>query len=76
MRAGERGWGTLPMTMLDPVSFGRSVIEDEGRALAALAESLDAPFAEAVDILLGMKGKLIVAGLGKSGHIGRKSTLR
>jgi arabinose-5-phosphate isomerase len=58
--------------MSDPLEFGRSVIHDEARALDALAESLGAPFAKAVEMILGASGKLIVSGLGKSGHIGRK----
>ena len=52
--------------------FGRHVIHDEARALDALADSLGAEFEAAVRLILDTKGKLIVAGLGKSGHIGRK----
>jgi len=58
--------------MSDPLEFGRNVISDEARALDALAESLGSPFAKAVEMILGASGKLIVSGLGKSGHIGRK----
>ena len=58
--------------MSDALQFGRSVIHDEARALDALADSLGEPFARAVDMILGSQGKLIVSGLGKSGHIGRK----
>src|SRR5215207_9545820 len=58
--------------MSAPLEFGRTVIHDEARALDALAESLGAPFAKAVEMILGASGKLIVSGLGKSGHIGRK----
>lgn len=54
------------------LSFGREILHDEARALDALADSLDGPFEEAVDLILGCRGKLIVSGLGKSGHIGRK----
>jgi len=57
---------------MSPLEFGRSVIRDEARALDALAESLGTPFAKAVELILGASGKLIVSGLGKSGHIGRK----
>lgn len=45
-------------------------LEIEG--LKALAASLDGPFAEAVDILLTAKGRIIVTGMGKSGHVARK----
>ncbi|HVH48291.1 MAG TPA: KpsF/GutQ family sugar-phosphate isomerase [Sphingomicrobium sp.] len=58
--------------MSDPLQFGRDVIHDEARALDALADSLGDAFARAVDLILGANGKLIVSGLGKSGHIGRK----
>lgn len=50
----------------------RRVIEVEARALTAFAESLPADLAPAVDLILARKGRLIVSGMGKSGHIGRK----
>lgn len=53
-------------------AFGRHVVHDEARALDALADSLGAEFETAVRLILDCGGKLIVAGLGKSGHIGRK----
>src|SRR6185295_58576 len=52
--------------------FGREILHDEARALDALADSLGEPFERAIAMILKMKGKLIVSGLGKSGHIGRK----
>ena len=39
---------------------------------AALQSSLRAPFAAAADLIRSARGRLIVTGLGKSGHIGRK----
>ena len=39
---------------------------------AALQSDLRAPFIAATDVINGAKGRLIVTGLGKSGHIGRK----
>jgi arabinose-5-phosphate isomerase len=39
---------------------------------AALQTSLRAPFAQAVDMLLAAKGRVVVTGMGKSGHIARK----
>ena len=54
------------------LEFGRNVLHDEARALDALADSLGAPFERAVELILGCNGKLIVSGLGKSGHVGRK----
>lgn len=54
------------------LEFGREILHDEARALDALAESLGENFERAVAIILDANGKLIVSGLGKSGHIGRK----
>ena len=52
--------------------FGREVLHDEARALDALADSLGAEFERAIAFILDCPGKLIVCGLGKSGHVGRK----
>ena len=54
------------------IDFGKEMIRDEARALDALADSLGAEFQQACRLILDAKGKLIVSGLGKSGHIGRK----
>ena len=56
----------------DVLHFGRDVLHDEARALDALADSLGESFARAVGLIVRCKGKLIVSGLGKSGHVGRK----
>lgn len=56
----------------DVLQFGREVLHDEARALDALADSLDGPFERAVELILQCSGKLIVSGLGKSGHVARK----
>jgi arabinose-5-phosphate isomerase len=57
---------------VDLLSFGRDVLHDEARALDALADSLGESFERAVGLIVACKGKLIVSGLGKSGHVGRK----
>lgn len=56
----------------DVLKFGREILHDEARALDALADSLGGPFEEAVRLIHTCKGKLIVSGLGKSGHVARK----
>jgi arabinose-5-phosphate isomerase len=56
----------------DIVDFGRSILHDEARALDALADGLAEEFAKAIGLILGSTGKLIVCGLGKSGHVARK----
>ena len=52
--------------------MGRRVLNTEASALGDLAQSLDSRFSEAVEALLDVKGRVIVSGLGKSGHIARK----
>ena len=51
---------------------GIAVIETEARALAALAKRVDHGFAEACRIMLACEGRVVVTGMGKSGHVGRK----
>ncbi len=47
-------------------------INTEKAALALLTEQIDDRFAQACDIILACKGRLVVTGMGKSGLIGRK----
>ena len=54
------------------LDFGRAILHDEARALDALADGLGEPFEHAVSLICSCKGKLIVSGLGKSGHVARK----
>ncbi len=54
------------------VETARRVIKTEAEALAALEQSLDQSFAQAVELMLEAKGRVIVSGMGKSGHIARK----
>ena len=48
------------------------VIRAEAQALETLAGSLDARFRDAIDLMRACKGRIIVTGIGKSGHIGNK----
>ncbi|RZA15877.1 MAG: CBS domain-containing protein [Proteobacteria bacterium] len=60
---------------LDPntvIAWGRDVLEAEAQSLNASAKALDQSFVEAVKVILASRGKLVVTGLGKSGHIGKK----
>lgn len=52
--------------------IGRRVIGIEAAALDKLADSLNGDFDRAVELLLNARGRVIVSGMGKSGHIGRK----
>jgi len=63
-----------------PVSFsaerasalGRQTLQIEAAAVAALGDRLDEHFPRAVELILRSPGRVIVSGMGKSGHIGRK----
>ena len=60
---------------LDPdtlVATGRRVIGIEAAALAALEGTLGASFVRAVETMLAARGRVIVSGMGKSGHVARK----
>jgi arabinose-5-phosphate isomerase len=52
--------------------LGQAVIETEAAAISALVERLDERFAQACRYLLDCQGKIVVTGMGKSGHIGSK----
>ena len=60
------------MTTSDVIERGRRVIRMERDALAEVEQRIDAEFARAVDLIRGAEGRVIVAGVGKSGLIGRK----
>lgn len=53
-------------------SLGLAVIETELEAIAALRQRIDDQFAIACQQLLGCKGRIVVIGMGKSGHIAGK----
>ncbi|MFD1195214.1 SIS domain-containing protein [Seohaeicola saemankumensis] len=50
----------------------RRVIRTEAEGLAQLADGLGGEFAQAVEMMLGARGRVIVSGMGKSGHVARK----
>ena len=52
--------------------LGREVIQLEAEALQTLAKRVDGQFAEACRLILACTGRVIVTGMGKSGHIGGK----
>lgn len=57
---------------MDTVSRGRNVFDREIEALTATRECLGGVFLKIVDLIVGCRGKVIVTGMGKSGHIARK----
>jgi len=54
------------------LALAREVIEIEAAAVAALASRIDGEFERAATLLLACRGRVVVTGVGKSGHIGRK----
>ena len=66
---GEMSSGPETEQTLDTA---RQVLTTEAEALAQAAELLDGDFARAVDAILATPGRVVVSGMGKSGHIGRK----
>lgn len=53
-------------------ALGRAVIESEAQSILALSNRIDGQFAQACQFLLDCEGRIIVMGMGKSGHIGKK----
>jgi arabinose-5-phosphate isomerase len=60
------------MTHDEILDRGRRVLALERDALSALYARLDGSFVAAVQLLAECRGRVVVAGLGKSGHVGRK----
>lgn len=54
------------------LAVARDTLQIEARAVSALAERLGEPLLQVVDLVLRSSGRVIVMGMGKSGHVGRK----
>ena len=59
-------------TLADAVASGQTVIDQEIKGLQALSGGLGKEFVAVVECIAGLKGRLIISGMGKSGHIARK----
>jgi arabinose-5-phosphate isomerase len=59
-------------TLESALALAREVIEIEAQAVASLGPRLDGAFLKAVELLLHCRGRVVVSGVGKSGHIARK----
>jgi arabinose-5-phosphate isomerase len=55
------------------LDVARSVLGTEAAGLRSLAASLDSGFNRAIELLAGCAGRIVVSGMGKSGHIARKT---
>jgi arabinose-5-phosphate isomerase len=54
------------------IETARRVLRIEAAGLVAMADTLDGGFGQAIEIIARLKGRVIVAGIGKSGHVARK----
>ena len=61
-----------PPQAFDAVAVARRVLACEAKALGQMADGLGEPFARAVEILAGARGRIVCTGIGKSGHVARK----
>jgi arabinose-5-phosphate isomerase len=68
---GDEGWGPARGDER-ALESARRVLDIEAEAIARVRDGLGAGFARAAALILGCEGKVIVSGVGKSGHVGRK----
>ena len=61
-----------PFNAEQALTLARKTFEIEAAAVLGLAGRVGAEFAEAVKLMLACRGRVVVMGMGKSGHIGRK----
>ncbi len=57
---------------MDYIASAKRVIELEAEAVAGLTSVLNGSFQRAVELILGVKGRVVVTGMGKAGHVARK----
>lgn len=57
---------------MNSISIAKKVFNQQANSLINIADNIDDSFSRAIQILLETQGKIIVCGMGKSGHIGRK----
>ena len=54
------------------LTLAREVLEIEAKAISDLISKLDQRFVQTVELILNCRGRVVVSGIGKSGHIARK----
>lgn len=72
MTGASRQMDAFSLTAGAAIGSARRVIEVEGQAMLRLAKEIPAELPHAVALISEGRGRLIVSGIGKSGHIGRK----
>jgi arabinose-5-phosphate isomerase len=71
-RTEQSGTVGLAVDPARALALARDVLATEARAIVALSARLGGPFVAAVAMMLNCDGRIVVSGIGKSGHIGRK----
>ena len=54
------------------ITLARETLDIEAAAVLGLKDRIGEPFAKAVELILAIQGRVVVMGMGKSGHVGRK----
>jgi len=62
----------MAFNSVQALQLARDTLDIEAQALLGLKSRLDDRFAQAVQMMLHVQGRVVVTGMGKSGHIGRK----
>lgn len=57
---------------MDKIAEGRRVFDIEIQAMEKMRDALDDTFVEILDLVTNCKGKVVITGMGKPGHIGTK----
>ncbi|WP_393919308.1 KpsF/GutQ family sugar-phosphate isomerase [Campylobacter lari] len=60
------------MSQIDAIKIAKEVFETESKTILDLCDNLDEGFNKAIELILSIKGRCVVSGMGKSGHIGAK----
>ncbi|HEX8740781.1 MAG TPA: KpsF/GutQ family sugar-phosphate isomerase [Casimicrobiaceae bacterium] len=71
-RAPARGARARAVDPQRALALARNVLDTEARAISALAQRLAGPFVTEVELMLACRGRVVVSGIGKSGHVARK----
>ena len=72
MKTPQPALKAVPSPAAGDLAAARRVLALASEALASLSEALDDAFTAAVSTILAAKGRVIVSGMGKSGHVARK----
>ena len=72
VRADSRNVQSRSVDAQRALALARDVLDTEARAIVAVAARLGAPFVAAVELVLRCTGRVVVSGIGKSGHVARK----